>query len=588
MSDVDNQDFDPQQPEEKPVSYKGLGIIGVLLFIVIVLIISFQLVYANKIYPGVSANGVYLGGLTQSEAEAKLSKATTAYSTELLPISYNKTTLRIPLKQLNLSYDTKVSATAMEFGRKGTFWTKTHAQARALVGKSTPFSGFSFPSERLSPYLLQVTDDVDTTAQNATLTFNDNQAQVTPAQTGKRVDIGRLALLVESRLRNTSTEAVAVPVYELAPSVTTASLKAAASQADSFISAPVTLAVGETSRTIDQPTIISWLSVMPVSAETSYMPDFYPTMNDVEVKIELNKSAINTYVADIAKKTDQAPQNAALTITDDVATVFQPSRNGIKLDQSDATSQITKAITTTGENRALALKVVVSKPAISEENLNNLGIKELISTATTYFPGSPSARLTNVRVGASKYNGVLLAPGEQFSFGKLLGEVGPEQGYLPALVILGNREEKQYGGGLCQVSSTAYRAALLAGLTINERYNHSFAISYYTAPYGVPGLDATIYYPQVDMKFTNDTGSYILIQTRMKGTTLTFDYYGTKTKSGKIRGPFFVTGSNDETKPSSTVFYRDVLDLAGNVTKTDTVRTNYKSSLDFPIVKEYN
>ncbi|MEO7617987.1 MAG: VanW family protein, partial [Candidatus Saccharibacteria bacterium] len=183
---------------------------------------------------------------------------------------------------------------------------------------------------------------------------------------------------------------------------------------------------------------------------------------------------------------------------------------------------------------------------------------------------------------------VLLAPGEQFSFGKILGDVGAEQGYKPELVILGDHEEKQYGGGLCQVSSTAYRAALLAGLPINQRYNHSFAISYYTAPYGVPGVDATIYYPQVDFKFTNDTGNYILIQTHMEGTTLTFDYYGTKVKSGQIRGPYFITGTTDNKQPSTTVFYRDVLDLAGNVIKTDTVNTHYESSDKYPVQKTYN
>jgi vancomycin resistance protein YoaR len=187
-------------------------------------------------------------------------------------------------------------------------------------------------------------------------------------------------------------------------------------------------------------------------------------------------------------------------------------------------------------------------------------------------------------VGAAKFNGVLIKPGQNFSFNDYLGEVGAEQGYAPGLVILGDREEMQYGGGLCQVSSTAYRAALMAGLPITSRVNHSFAIDYYTAPYGVPGVDATIYLPKPDLSFKNDTGHHILVQTKMVGTTLHFYFYGTKTKSGVIRGPFFVTGSSDATQPSQTVFYRDVLDLNGAVTKTDTVNTYYKSSLDFPIV----
>lgn len=193
-----------------------------------------------------------------------------------------------------------------------------------------------------------------------------------------------------------------------------------------------------------------------------------------------------------------------------------------------------------------------------------------------------------MRAGASKFNGVLLKPGETFSFGKLLGEVDASTGYVPELVILGDHEEKQYGGGLCQVSSTAFRAALAAGLPITERVNHAFAISYYTWPYAAPGVDATIYYPAVDFKFVNDTGHYILMQTTMSGVDLKFDFFGTKTKTGVVRGPTFVTGSNDATVPSHTVFYRDVMDLDGKVIRTDTFHTYYKSSKDFPITKQFN
>jgi vancomycin resistance protein YoaR len=588
MLDVKDATPEVNQTENPRHIHRGFGVFGVLALIAIILVVSFELVYAGKVYPGVAANGVYLGGLSQSEAGAKLANATTAYSTELLPITYNNTTLRIPLKQLNLNYDAKVGAEAMRFGRTGSITDKLHAQMRALIGKSTPISSYSFPADRLDPYFAQIADDIDTTVQNAMLTFNDNHTQVTASQTGKRVDLGLLMQGVEAKLAQTSTEAVVAPIYELAPSITTEALTTASHQADSFISSAVTVDVNGAQKIIDQPTIISWLVAKPVPPKTDYLPDFYPSLNTPSAKITLNATAINDYVAAIAKKTDQDAQNAALTIVNGAATVFQASHNGAKLDQADAVSQITNAITKDNASRLLTLKVAVTKPTISEDSLNNLGIKELLSEGKTYFPGSTSSRLTNVRVGAAKYNGILLAPGEQFSFGKILGDVGAEQGYKPELVILGDHEEKQYGGGLCQVSSTAYRAALLAGLPINQRYNHSFAISYYTAPYGVPGVDATIYYPQVDFKFTNDTGNYILIQTHMEGTTLTFDYYGTKVKSGQIRGPYFITGTTDNKQPSTTVFYRDVLDLAGNVIKTDTVNTHYESSDKYPVQKTYN
>lgn len=560
------------------------SILGVVAVLAIVLIVSFELVYMNKVYPGVSANGVYLGGLTRTEAAAKLAKATDTYKASVLPIATGKSTISIPLKQLDLRYDTTAAARAINFGREGTIFQRLHAQLRALVGRSTPITAYSYPEGLIDPYTNQVIDEINTPVANATLSFNDNRAQVTPAQTGKRVDIGDLSDLIEARLAQTSTDPISVPTYQLEPTISTASLTAAAHQADSYVASPIGITINGESQTIDQATIISWLAATSIAPKPSVLPDFYPWVNQSSAKVGLDAKAIDVYVSNFAARTDRPAQNAALKAVDGKVVIAQESHDGIKLDRDDALRQITTAITVPGAGRNLVLKADVTKAKISSETLASLGLTELISSATTYFPGSPYARLTNVRVGAAKFNGVILAPGEQFSFGKLLGDVGPAQGYLPGLVILGNREEKQYGGGLCQVSSTAYRAALLAGLPINERYNHSFAISYYTAPFGVPGVDATIYYPQVDMKYTNDTGHYIFMQTKMVGSTLTFDYYGTKTKSGRIRGPYFVSGDLDHTKPSVTVFYRDVLDLAGNVIKTDTVTTRYKSSLDFPIV----
>jgi vancomycin resistance protein YoaR len=268
--------------------------------------------------------------------------------------------------------------------------------------------------------------------------------------------------------------------------------------------------------------------------------------------------------------------------------VVEPSRTGVKLEQERTVKDIMASLKKPAGERKVALRFEKTQADVNEANLESLGIKEEISVGETYFPGSPSTRLINVRTGAKRFNGVLLKPGDTFSFGKLLGSVGPETGYVPELVILEGHEEKQYGGGLCQVSSTAFRAALAAGLPITQRVNHSFAISYYTWPYDAPGVDATIYYPSVDFKFVNDSGHYILMQTEMEGTRLKFHYFGTKTKSGVLRGPTFVTGDSDTTKPSHTVFYRDVLDLDGKVVKTDTFNTYYKSSLDFPIQKQFN
>jgi len=561
-------------------------LVGGVLALSILLFISFQVAYIGKIYPGVSANGVSLSGMSKAQAVDKLNEQIKDFSIHTLAISYGSTVLRVPLSDLEVKYDAqKAAELAYDYGRQGGWSRRFHEQVRAIASRPTNFAVYTYNDEKLAPYIAQVNDDVDTVAEDAALTFNDNKAQVTPAQAGKRLSTGRLIQAVEDRLSRTDVATIPAPTYELAPVIGTEVLASASDEADKYVSAPVTLSYNNTTVDIEQATIISWLKVNHRSAGeflvTHDLNDLYP--GDTVASFSLNKAAIAAYVAGIAKKTDQTPQNAGLAMQDNKLSIVQASRNGVTMDQAAAAADIEAALSKPDTDRTVALDLKVVKADVNEENLDSLGIKEQISEGQTFFPGSPSTRLTNVRAGASKFNGVLVKPGATFSFGAILGAVDASTGYVPELVILGDHEEKQYGGGLCQVSSTAFRAALLAGLPILERYNHAFAISYYTAPYGVPGVDATIYYPSVDFKFKNDTGSYILIQTIMQGTTLKFDFFGTKTKTGNIRGPQFVTGSSDATQPSHTVFYRDVLDLAGNVTKTDKFDTYYKSSKDFPV-----
>lgn len=568
-----------------------LRVFGAVFVVGVLLVASFEIVYAGRIYPGVSADGVGLSGQTRKAAAAELTDRTKEFTGHVVTISDGDTNLRIPVAGLGVSYDVdKAVVLAYNYGREGSWPTRIRQQLRALLGRATNFSAYQYNDARLVPYVVQLGDDVITPVTDASLSFNGGEPQVTPAQAGKRLDYGRLTQLVADRLSQTSQETIPAPIYELEPVLATATLADVTDQLGSYLSGPVTLKAHGDEIVINQKTIISWIEV-GAKPTTAFMvskdiKDLYPPPASAD--IGLSQAAVQNYVADLAGDLDQTPQNAGLAMQNGTLAIVQPSRTGIKLDQEDTVKAITASLKLTGDKREVTLKLATTQADVNETNLDSLGIKEQISQGETYFPGSPSTRLTNVRAGASKFNGVLLKPGETFSFGKLLGEVDASTGYVPELVILGDHEEKQYGGGLCQVSSTAFRAALAAGLPITERVNHAFAISYYTWPYAAPGVDATIYYPAVDFKFVNDTGHYILMQTTMSGVDLKFDFFGTKTKTGVVRGPTFVTGSNDATVPSHTVFYRDVMDLDGKVIKTDTFHTYYKSSKDFPITKQFN
>jgi vancomycin resistance protein YoaR len=134
----------------------------------------------------------------------------------------------------------------------------------------------------------------------------------------------------------------------------------------------------------------------------------------------------------------------------------------------------------------------------------------------------------NIEKGAGIVNRILVAPNETFSFVKNLGEVSLEAGFKKAYIIRQGKTELDVGGGICQVSTTLFRAMLNAGVNITERRNHAYRVSYYEED-SKPGFDATVFIPSPDLKFINDTGHYVLIQNifDLPNRTLTYEIYGT-------------------------------------------------------------
>lgn len=213
----------------------------------------------------------------------------------------------------------------------------------------------------------------------------------------------------------------------------------------------------------------------------------------------------------------------ALTIKNGRAVSFTPPTLGVSVDTYTTTFNIIAALE--GGYDKTELAVNTTQPRTTLASLNDVGIKELIARGESTFEGSPKNRRINIAVGIEKIKGVIIYPGEEFSFNKWLGPVEKEYGFVPELVIKRTGTVPELGGGLCQVSSTTFRAAMKAGLPIVQRKNHSYAVQYY-AP---QGTDATIYPGVIDLKFTNDTPGAILIWPHLKDKdTLYFDFYGTK------------------------------------------------------------
>jgi len=286
-------------------------------------------------------------------------------------------------------------------------------------------------------------------------------------------------------------------------------------------------------------------------------PKTYLQFNGQEFPVEhgiqhLHFPQVQRYILTISRKTllDYIINNIAPEINRSKQDVTIKRENGKIIfegtaedgQQVDTTGLVQLMIQAIKQNiNHIRTPVLYQRALVHKIGLDDVNIKELIGTGISDFSGSPSNRIHNIHVGIQRYNGVIIKKGETFSFVKQLGPVDAANGFLPELVIKGPDTIPEFGGGLCQVSTTMFRAALFSGLPINERRNHSYAVQYYVWPLGW-GFDATIYIGAVDLKFTNDTPGDILVQAYTDKSRAYYKFYGiSDARTVDINGPF-ITG----------------------------------------------
>ncbi len=286
---------------------------------------------------------------------------------------------------------------------------------------------------------------------------------------------------------------------------------------------------------VDKNTLSSWEGKQIIQSNPAFTSSLNPESQLLAFigqapKTIVAKTAYNyklapvyEFIQEAAKKINTESVNPVLKIENNLAVEFTPPQTGIKIN---AYKTAMDALTTLQSGQdSLEMSAYESEPQTSLSSTNNLGINELLASGVSNFKGSPKNRRFNIAMGAEKFKGIIIPQGTTFSFNKILGPVDKQSGFLPELVIKKEGTVPEFGGGLCQVSSTTFRAAMKAGLPIVERKNHSYAVQYYSPQ----GTDATIYPGSVDLRFTNDTPGAILIWAYEKDTnTLVFDFYGTK------------------------------------------------------------
>jgi vancomycin resistance protein YoaR len=306
--------------------------------------------------------------------------------------------------------------------------------------------------------------------------------------------------------------------------------------------------------------IITWFSVSKVNGKTIFSLD----LEKVKSYLELNVSK-ELYVEAIMPRFE---------IKNNKVNSWQRGKLGRELDLEGSAKLINEKFF---QNERKILLITKTAGEDNPSVTSDLNLNEILGTGFSDFTGSPANRVKNIKVGAAAAQGLLIKPGEEFSLVKTLGDVTKETGYFPELVIKGNKTVPEYGGGLCHIGTTIFRAALASGLPITSRQNHSYRVSYYEPA----GTDAAIYIPNPDVRFVNDTANYILIQVRIVKTKIYFDFWGTS--DGRIATTTTPVIYNI-TKPSPTKLI-ETPDLALGVKKcTEKAHNGADAYFDYKVI----
>jgi vancomycin resistance protein YoaR len=306
------------------------------------------------------------------------------------------------------------------------------------------------------------------------------------------------------------------------------------------------------------------------------------SLSDSSYALSLRPGAIYDYLnVYISPKVNKVGANSRFEYVGPNLRLIEGGQKGTIVDGMKTSLAIRDALAKGKPNVAIAMKEY--RPTIfSADDFKKLRFPTKLAEGTSNFAGSPANRVHNIQVGTGKMNGVVIMPGEEFSFNRYLGPVDEANGYLPELVIKENVTTPEFGGGICQVSTTAFRAAMQAGFTITYRRNHSYPVKYY----GTPGYDATVYQPAPDFRFINDTAAPALLKTSIVGSKVVFDVWGTSDgRQVTINGPFVT-----EKKPdgSLTAAVAQIVKKNGKTIRETNFVSKYQSPDKFPKVLKAN
>ena len=532
------------------------------------LVLSFFLAFTGRIYPRVSVCQISLTGKRQKDASFLLVKSLPVNTLPIITLTAQLQTFTLDLNSFKFLPEV-TGQKAIKVGRDGSWRNKLKELFITFRrGKNLPFS-FQLSETQLESEIASVSAQINEPAIEPTIKIlSQNGIKKIIVDSGKdglEINVNELKQNILTSLSCPQKEIVLpIPILTISPKISSAQAEETQKRANLLLGKNIALTLNEQKWTVNDEEIISFLS-------------FYGGFDRLK---------INDYGQNLGKTVNAPPENAAFQFDTGRVSLFRPSKDGVSLEEDQFSEEFEKALVALEESeqsQTLPLPIKITPPQITMANVNTLGIQELLGRGTSLFFGSIPGRIHNIDLASLKLNGILVAPGETFSFNKSLGDVSANTGFEQAYIIKEGRTILGDGGGVCQVSTTLFRAALNSGLPILERHAHAYRVHYYEDDLG-PGIDATVFDPSADLKIQNNTPAYLLIQSSvdLKKKKLTFEIYGTsdnrQVEMSKVR-------VWDQVPPPPDLYQDDPTLVVGTVKQIDWKAWGAKAAFDYKVTR---
>lgn len=549
-----------QQNRTSGLRMAGFFGIGILVGL-ITLVGAARLAWNNKYYPGLVIAGIQVSGLTQEQARIKLMDATSSHQPKFV---YNSTTWNAPEDLVAYEIESTLNE-VYRYGRR----LMIGDYLLLLINKQSEFPLIlrEGKTEQLEQLIAEIATAVEIPPVDPEIRVSGKKITMIEGFDGVVIAQDKLSEAIANNYATLSDEPIEIPVMTAERKLGEDKLALIEQRAQKLIESTLTMSVDDTKIVLTGDKLVALLST--------------------DGEHTLNESAITEYVEGLSESLSTEPQDARFEFVEGIVKEFAPGKDGLEVDVRLTANSLQQGVIELleSETRSKSGEIVVKRtpPRVTTDKVNELGIKERIGRGESYYAHSIPNRIYNVGLAAERTNTALIAPGEEYSFNKAVGEISGATGYRTAYVISGGRTVLGDGGGVCQVSTTVFRAALSAGLPITERWAHAYRVGYYEQN-SKAGVDATIYSPSKDLKFLNDTPGHILVQTinDPKNQYLVVEIYGTS--DGRI-----ATISEPKvwgvTPPPPDIYQDDPSLPTGTVKQVDWSAWGAKASFDYKVVR---